>query len=39
MPTPRNLCLVALLPSSKLIVVGGMTGTGDTDEVEIATVQ
>ena len=39
MSTPRNLCLEAVLPSNKLIVVGGMTGTGDTDKVEIATVQ
>ena len=39
MSTPRNLCLVAVLPSNKLIVVGGMTGTRDTDKVEIATVQ
>ena len=33
MSTPRNLCLVAVLPSNKLIVVGGMTGTGDTDKI------
>ena len=39
MPTPRNLCLVAVLPGNKLIVMGGMNGNGDTDKVEIATVQ
>ena len=39
MPTSRNLCLVAVLPGNKLMVMGGMTGTGDTDKVEIATLQ
>ena len=39
MPTPRNLCLVAVLPGNKLMVMGGMTATGDTDKVEIATLQ
>ena len=39
MPTPRNMCLVAVLPGNKLIVMGGMNGNGDTDKVEIATVQ
>ena len=39
MPTPRCWCLVAVLPGNKLMVVGGKTVIGDTDEVEIATVQ
>ena len=39
MPTPRSWCLVAVLPGNKLMVVGGETYTGDTQEVHIASVQ
>ena len=38
MPTARCLCLVAVLPSSELMVVGGRTGYCNTDAVEIASV-
>ena len=39
MPTARRWCLVAVLPSSELMVVGGGTGGVDrTDAVEIASV-
>ena len=40
MTTARHLCLVAVLPSSELMVVGGRTGDGGstTDSVEIAIV-
>ena len=39
MPTARRLCLLAVLPSSELMVVGGRTGRYiDTDAVEIASV-
>ena len=38
-PTPRRWCLVTVLPGNKLMVVGGETYTGDTREVDIATVQ
>ena len=34
MKTPRSLCLVAALPSNKLMIVGGITqGLGLHDEV------
>ena len=36
MPTPRSMCLVTVLPSNKLMVVGGLTGCGETDQLEIA---
>ena len=36
MPTPRYQCLVAVLPHNKLMVVGGWTGTKETDIVETA---
>ena len=39
MPTPRHWCLVTVFSDSKLMVVGGETDTGDTDKVEMATVQ
>ena len=39
MPTPRCWCLVAVLPSHKLMVVGGETDNVDTDKVEIAELQ
>ena len=39
MPTARHSCLVAVLPSSELMVVGGLTGVFDCiDAVEIASV-
>ena len=39
MPTARYFCLVAVLPSSELMVVGGDTGfLGSTDAVAIASV-
>lgn len=37
MPTPQSNCLVAVLPSSKLMVVGGSTDRV-TDEAVVATV-
>ena len=39
MPTPRYQCLVAVLPHNELMVVGGWTTTGDTDKIEIASVE
>ena len=39
MPTPRSWCLVAVLPSNRLMVVGGETDNVDTDKVEIAELQ
>ena len=40
MPTARSDTLVAVLPGSKLMVVGGCTDFNtETDEVEIATLQ
>ena len=38
MPTVRSQCLLAVLPSSELMVVGGMTVVGCTGAVEIASV-
>ena len=38
MPISRCLCLVAVLPGNKLMVVGGETYTGDTHKFDIATV-
>ena len=37
MPNPQSNCLAAVLPSSKLMVVGG-SNYGETDEVVVATV-
>ena len=37
MTTPRTECYAAVLPDNQLIVVGGYTGSGCTDSVEIAT--
>ena len=39
MTTPRYQCLVAVLPHNELMVVGGWTTTGDTDKIEIASVE
>ena len=39
MPTPRYQCLVAVLPHNELMVVGGWTTSGDTDKIEIASVE
>ena len=39
MPHPRCRCLVTVLPGNKMMVVGGQINTGDTDKIEIATVQ
>ena len=39
MSTPRCRCLVTVLPGCEIIVVGGQTNTGETDTVEIATLQ
>ena len=39
MPTPRSWCLVAVLPSNRLMVVGGETDNVDKDKVEIAELQ
>ena len=39
MPTARSHTLVAVLPGNKLMVVGGNVGSGETDIVEIATLQ
>ena len=36
MPTARYCCLVAVLPGNQLMVVGGYTGDGMTDKVEVA---
>ena len=39
MPTARRQCFAAVLPNNQLMVVGGITGGGDsTDTVELATV-
>ena len=38
MATPRENCLVAVLPHNELMVVGGGTPDGTTDSVEIATI-
>ena len=38
MATPRESCLVAVLPHNELMVVGGGTPDGTTDSVEIATI-
>ena len=38
MATPRHQCLVAVLPHSELMIVGGRTSKGTTYSVEIATV-
>ena len=35
--TPRKKCYASVLPDSQLIIVGGYTGSGSTDSVEIAT--
>jgi N-acetylneuraminic acid mutarotase len=37
MTTPRTKCYTAVLPDNQLIVVGGYTGSGSSDSVEIAT--
>ena len=37
MPTSRSLCLVALLPGNKLMVVGGRQSSYETDTVQITT--
>ena len=39
MTTPRYDCYAAVLPNNQLMVVGGWTKNGDTDSVEIATVE
>ena len=39
MTTRRSQCFAAVLPSNQLMVVGGLTGTVETDLVELATVQ
>ena len=39
MATPRYLCFAAVLPNNQLMVVGGGTGRGTTDSVELATVE
>ena len=38
MATPRDQCLVAVLPQNLLMVVGGGTPNGETDSVEIASI-
>ena len=38
MTTPRQECLVAVLPRNELMVVGGWTPDGETGTVEIATI-
>ena len=38
MATPRRQCLAAVLPHSKLMVVGGFTAGDKTDFVEIASI-
>jgi hypothetical protein len=37
MATPRRRCYAAVLPDNQLMVVGGNTGSDNTDSVEIAT--
>ena len=37
MNVARSDCLATALPDNKIFVVGGLTGTGKTDETEIAT--
>ena len=39
MTTPRYLCYAAVLLNNQLMVVGGITKYGETDSVEIATVE
>ena len=39
MTTPRYQCLVAVLLHNELMVVGGWTTSGDTDKIEIASVE
>ena len=39
MPTARYFCLVAVLPTNEIMVVGGYTNTYDTDKVEITSIQ
>ena len=39
MPTARHFCLVAVLPTNEMMVVGGYTNTYDTDKVEITSIQ
>ena len=39
LPTRRYMCLVAVLPGNKLMVVGGETDAGPIDKVEIATLR
>ena len=39
MTMPRYDCYAAVLPNSQLMVVGGVTENGETDSVEIATVE
>ena len=38
MPTARSHCLVAVLPTNEMIVVGGHTGISKTNKAEIATI-
>ena len=38
MATPRQRCLVAVLPHNKLMVVGGWTADSKTDTVEVTTI-
>ena len=39
MPTPRSWCLATVLPDNRLMVVGGESYIGDTQEVHIASVE
>ena len=39
MTTPRYNCYAAVLPNNRLMVVGGVTENGNTDSVEIASVE
>ena len=39
MGTPREDCIVAVLPNNQLMVVGGYTSSGETDSVEFAYVE
>ena len=39
LPTSQYNCLVVVLPGSKLMVVGGETGTGSINKAEIASVE
>ena len=39
MATPRYHCFAAVLPNNQLMVVGGWTGRGETDSVELATLE